>query len=251
MIERSFIGGDPLSAEDAGRRLRNAPAWVVQRVNGARESRGLAPVVVRRGVATPVRRPARRAPAPVAPRPSRSIPTAPPAALPKIGIVLVGVAAGEPGPDRVEIFADTAFDKWLARAQRDPRGVEFVIRTRGHDSPAVVDSAAGSIAFRTVGVVGVVAVWTPDPANPAHRAAVESIAAGVDQCSIEVRVLRARLIDGVRMIDECEPAGVAVLRVGEKPVYRGAVAGTLRRGEDESAALVRLAGRSLRRGWTA
>jgi hypothetical protein len=245
-IQRSTSVG-PLSAAAADQRLRHAPQWFRDRVSAARELRGLAPLPARKQarVAPPRRRPPAAGVAPAAIMP-RSTPTAPPKALPKVGIILVGRGAGEPRAGVVETFADNALDGWLSRAQHDPRGSGFVLRGHGHNSPAIADAADGSIAFRSIGGVAV-AVWKPDPANPAHRSAVASIAAGVDSVSVEVRVLRAEMHVGARVILEAELAGVAVLRAGERPAFRTAVAGILPANQNEAVALVRLAAASVRR----
>jgi hypothetical protein len=245
-IQRSTSAG-PLSAADADTRLRNAPEWFRDRVSAAREVRGLAPLPARKQarVAPPRRRPPAAGAAPAAITP-RSTPAAPPRPLPKVGIVLVGLGAGEPKAGLVETFATNALDNWLSRAQHDPRGSGFVLRAAGHNSPAIADAADGSITFRSVGG-SAVAVWTPDPSNPAHRAAVASIASGVDAVSVEVQVVRAEFHAGARVILEAEPVGAAILRAGETPAYRTACCGILPSNQNEVVALVRLAAASVRR----
>jgi hypothetical protein len=246
MIERAYLGG-PLSDSDAAIKFRNAPAWFLEPINRDRRQRGVASIPVRNAASAPPRRKpaaARAALAPVAPR--STLPKAPPKPLPKVGIVLVGRGAGEPFEGTVETFADSALDGWLSRAQHDPRGAGFVLRGAGHNSPAIADAADGVITFRSVAGVAV-AVWTPDAGNAAHRAAVASIASGVDAVSVEVQVVRAEMHVGARVILEAELVGAAILRAGERPAYRTAVAGILPANQNEAVALVRLAAASVRR----
>jgi len=244
MIQNSCMSGATLSADAAAGRLRNAPQWFMRKVNDARQLRGLATIDVRKPAIAPVCGRLVEAP------PARNVPAALPATLPKIGFVLVGAAAGSTA-GRLEAFSDNAFVPWLARARRGSRAVDFVIRSRGHGSPAVADAAGGSIQFRCMPLVGPVAVWEPDPKNPAHRAAVDAVAAGTDACSVEIRVLRAEIVGDIRIIQEVEPAGIAILRAGEKPAYGGALCGILPAGEAESVAMARLAQKSFRRGLNA
>ena len=246
MIERAYLGG-PLSDADAAVKFRNAPAWFLEPINRDRRQRGVAAIPVRNAASGPPRRKpaaARTAPAPVAPR--STLPNAPPKPLPKIGIVLVGRGAGEPKAGTIETFADNALDGWLSRAQHDPRGSGFVLRAAGHNSPAIADAADGVITFRSVGGVAC-AIWAPDPANARHRAAVASIASGVDSVSVEVQVVRAEFHAGARVILEAELVGAAILGKGETPAYRCAVAGILPANQTELVALVRLAAASVRR----
>jgi hypothetical protein len=246
VIQTSSMGSATLSADAAAARLRNAPQWFLRRVNDARQLRGLATIDVKKPVSPPV-----RGTLVAAPPAAKIAPVALPAALPRIGFILVGAAAGSTA-GRIEAFSDTAFDGWLARARRGSRSVDdFVIRARGHGSPAVANAAGGSIQFRCLPLVGAAAIWRPDPKNPAHRAAVDAIAAGTDSCSVEIRVLRAEIVDNIRIIQEVEPAGIAILRAGERPAYAGSICGLLPAGETESAGLARLAEKSFRRGLNA
>jgi len=245
MIQTNSLGSATLSADAAAGRLRNAPQWAISKINRVRSLRGLSPVVGGRLAAFP-----KRGPALVALHPARTIPAAIPAALPKIGFVLTGAAAGSTA-GRIEAFADDAFDDWMARARRGSRSVDFVIRPNGHGSAATAEFSDGSIVFQNRDLVGPVCVWSPDAANAAHRAAVASISAGRDRCSVEIRVLAAEIIDDVRLITAVEFAGVAILRAGEKPAYGGSICGILSRNETEPAAMARLVQESLRRGWCA
>jgi hypothetical protein len=169
--------------------------------------------------------------------------------LPRIAFILVGNAAGEPGgATPIETFLDGAFDKWLSRVRREGRGANFEVRMGGHDTPAIAN-AGDKLEFRNVAVVGPAVVWQPDGANARHRAAVALIRAGADKCSVEFHALSARLIDGVRVVSEACPVGVALLRPNQEPAYRGAMAAILPGVETIERELIRVAGRSLKRTW--
>lgn len=249
-IQRSTSPG-PLSAADADARLRHAPQWFREKVSAARELRGLAPLPVRRSarVAPPRRRPPAAGAAPAAIMP-RSTPTA--VKLPKVAFVLAH-GTGEPGDGKVdiEIFTDGAFDGWLSRVQREGRGASFEIRAGGHGTEAIASAADGSFEFRNVGAVGPVVIWQPDAANARHRVVVEMVRAGQDAASVEFHALRAEFIDGVRVVREAAPCGVALLRRDQAPAYRGSLAAILPGVEPIERELIRVAGRSLKRSWGA
>jgi hypothetical protein len=247
MIERAYLGG-PLSDSDAAIKFRNAPAWFLEPINRDRRQRGVAAIPIRNTASAPPRRkPAavRAALAPVVPR--STLPKAP-VKLPKVAFVLAH-GTGEPGGGTdIEIFLDGAFAAWTARVQREGRAANFEIRMGGHETTAIANAGDG-LEFRDVGVVGPVVIWQPDGGNARHRAAVALIRAGADKCSVEFHALSARLIDGVRVVSEACPVGVALLRPNQEPAFRGAMAAVLPGVEPIERELIRVAGRSLKRTW--
>jgi hypothetical protein len=251
-IQRSVHAG-PLSAADAAIRLRNAPAWVVERVNTARQLRGLAPVPVRKPAAPPVRRkpaPAKSAPAAKLPAaPTRRAPVAAkpaaPAAVPPIVLIPF---AGEGNVRGVrERFAGGAFDGWFARLRADRSSAPFVIRVGGHDGPQVASLADGSISIRLHREVGPVIVWNPNVRNVRHAAVVEMIRAGLDSVSAEFHHPQSQLSMGFHHIAEAVPCGAAILRHGERPCFPGALAGIIDPAKPIELEIARMVRKSLAR----
>jgi hypothetical protein len=217
LIQRSTTAG-PLSAEDARVRLRNAPKWFVTAVDKAREKRGLALIC-------PHPRPA------VSPRHPRAAPSSALApslrfALPKVALVLApGVGTITAG--RRELFEAGAWSTWHSLAKRGRLPGGFTIRDGGHRGPIAACRDDGSLAFTVDPVAGPIVIWQPNGHDARHRAIVESIWSGRDAISSEFHALALRWDRGIRRISMAMATGVAILRPGESPAFRGAMAGIL------------------------
>jgi hypothetical protein len=206
-IQRSTALG-PLSAAEARERLRHAPKWFLERVDRAREKRGLAPLR---------ERPRKAA---VAPRHPRAVKRTAPAPALQVAIALFPGTGVIPGGR--EIFERGAFDFWWLAFKKGAFR-DFVVRSGGHDGAIVGSVKDGTVSLRPIEGVGIVAVWTVDMTNLRHAAAVALVRSGMDRASGEFHAIRATLSGGVRRVSMAIPVGVALLH-RQEPMYAGAQA---------------------------
>lgn len=230
-VQRSTNAG-PLSVADARERLRHAPRWFLEKVDRARESRGLAPICERpRKAAVAPRHP--RAAQRKAPAPALQVAIA---VFPGVGDLSGGVR---------EIFEPGAFDFWW-RSYCRGGFQDFALRSGGHDGAIVGSVKDGSVSLRPIDGVGIVALWRPDLTNLRHRSAVAFIGSGMDAVSGEFHAIRATLSGGVRRVSMAIPAGCALLR-RQEPAYVGATAAILDESQPVGVQIGELARKALAR----